>query len=100
MGENGYFREALSDFAFDAAYGDSIRHLHNSGYTVKQIKEYLGAEALTEKRISEVIDRYNGSGSDTESTPKSNNGCDYEIVREYDPYGRPSFVRKKKENLD
>lgn len=87
MGDNKYFREALSDFAFDAAYGDSIRHLHDSGYTPEQIREYLNTEALTVQRIQEVIDNHK----------PINNDCDYEIVKEYDSYGRSSFVRKKKE---
>jgi hypothetical protein len=87
MGDNKYFREALSDFAFDAAYGDSIRHLHDSGYTPEQIREYLNTEALTVQRIQEVIDNHK----------LINNDCDYEIVKEYDSYGRSSFVRKKKE---
>ena len=95
MGENSYFREALSDFAFDAAYGDSIRHLHDSGFTPAQIREYLKTEALTEKRIQEVIDKYKGisdvNGKDI------NNSRDYEIVKEYDQYGRSTFVMKKKE---
>lgn len=95
MGENSYFGEALSDFAFDAAYGDSIRHLHDSGYTPAQIREYLKTEALTEKRIQEVIDKYKGlsdaNGKDI------NNSRDYEIVKEYDQYGRSTFVMKKKE---
>lgn len=95
MGENSYFREALSDFAFDAAYGDSIRHLYDSGFTPAQIREYLKTEALTEKRIQEVIDKYKGisdvNGKDI------NNSRDYEIVKEYDQYGRSTFVMKKKE---
>ena len=95
MGENSYFREALSDFAFDAAYGDSIRHLHDSGYTPAQIREYLKTQALTEERIQEVIDKYKGipdvNGKDI------NNSSDYEIVKEYDQYGRSTFVMKKKE---
>ena len=58
MDGNSFFKNALSDFAFDAAYGDSIRHLHNSGYTPQRIKDYLGAESLTLERICEVIDKY------------------------------------------
>ena len=98
MGENSYFREALSDFAFDAAYGDSIRHLHDSGFTPAQIREYLKTEALTEERIQEVIDKYRGTSKS--SKEEINNCCDYEIVKEYDQYGRSTFVRRKKENLD
>ena len=61
MDSNGFFRQALSDFAFDAAYGDSIRHLHNSGFTPERIKSYLGVESLTLEKINEVIDKYERS---------------------------------------
>lgn len=61
MDDNSFFKSALSDFAFDAAYGDSIRHLYKSGYTPKRIKEYLGAESLTIEKICEVIDKYEKS---------------------------------------
>lgn len=91
MSNNKYFREALTDFAFDAAYGDSIRHLYDSGYTPAQIKEHLGSEGLSEQKICEVIEKYNGTKQNN-----LNNDCDYEIIKEYDSYGRSSFVRKKK----
>jgi hypothetical protein len=58
MDNNSFFREALSDFAFDAAYGDSIRHLHDHGYSPERIREYLNAPSLTLKKINEVIDKY------------------------------------------
>ena len=58
MDNNDFFKQALSDFAFDAAYGDSIRHLHDSGYTPERIKDYLGAPSLTLERIREVIEKY------------------------------------------
>lgn len=61
MSDNSFFKNALSDFAFDAAYGDSIRHLHNSGYTPQRIKDYLGSESLTIERICEVIEKYENS---------------------------------------
>lgn len=92
MGNNKYFREALTDFAFDAAYGDSIRHLYDSGYTPAQIKDYLGSEGPGEQKICEVIEKYKNTKQNN-----LNNSCDYEIVREYDAYGRSTFVRKKKD---
>lgn len=106
MGDNKYFREALSDFTFDAAYGDSIRHLHNSGYSAEQIQEYLNVESLSVKRIQEVIDKHTGLETDTglsdnkKTGPGSviNNSSIYEFVKEYDAYGRSTFVRRKKEN--
>ena len=61
MDDNSFFRSALSDFAFDAAYGDSIRHLHNSGFTPQRIKDHLGAESLTIERICKVIEKYEKS---------------------------------------
>lgn len=64
MDDNSFFRSALSDFAFDAAYGDSIRHLYNRGFTPQRIKDYLGAESLTLERICEVIEKYKRSGNE------------------------------------
>lgn len=58
MDDNSFFRNALSDFAFDAAYGDSIRHLYKSGFTPQRIKDYLGSESLTIEKICEVIEKY------------------------------------------
>ena len=61
MDDNSFFKNALSDFAFDAAYGDSIRHLYNSGFTPERIKDYLEAPSLTIEKIREVIDNYEKS---------------------------------------
>lgn len=41
MSEEKYFQNALSDFTYEAASGGAIRHLADSGYTVKQISEKL-----------------------------------------------------------
>lgn len=41
MSEQDYFRNALSDFTFEAASGGAIRHLADLGYTVRQITEKL-----------------------------------------------------------
>ena len=87
MENTRHFKKALADFAFDAAYGDSIRHLHNSGYTPEEIKSYLGADSLTVERICEVIEK--------SEQAFINNACNYEIVKEYDEYGRSYFVKRK-----
>ena len=58
---NSYFKKALSDFAFDAAYGDSIRHLYRKGYSPEAIKKRLNSESLSIERIKHVIDRYDNS---------------------------------------
>ena len=114
---NSYFKKALSDFAFDAAYGDSIRHLYRKGYSPEAIKKHLNSESLSIERITQVIDRFNesiisddfpGEKISTDpsskissealrdtSTDLSNNTCRYEYVKEYDSYGRASFVRRK-----
>ena len=114
---NSYFKKALSDFAFDVAYGDSIRHLYRKGYSPEAIKKHLDCESLSIERISYVIDRFKESMIDIEhsdaicSSPSSskitsdasdsrsghsvNNSCRYEYVKEYDPYGRASFIRRK-----
>ena len=41
MSEQDYFRNALSDFTYEAASGGAIRHLTDLGYTAKQIAEKL-----------------------------------------------------------
>lgn len=41
MSEQDFFRNALSDFTYEAASGGAIRHLADLGYTVKQISEKL-----------------------------------------------------------
>ena len=87
MSTDKYFKAALADFAFDAAYGDSIRHLHNRGFTPEEIKDHLEADSLSLERITEVIEKH--------ERENINDTCDYEIVKEYDSYGRASFVRKK-----
>jgi hypothetical protein len=114
---NDYFKKALSDFAFDAAYGDSIRHLYRKGYSPEAIKKHLNCESLSIERISSVIDRFkdsmvDGNSSDEkkssgqlqkslDKSPDSpvgqptNSTCRYEYVKEYDSYGRASFIKRK-----
>ena len=41
MSEQEYFRNALSDFTYEAASGAAIRHLADLGYTARQISERL-----------------------------------------------------------
>ena len=111
MNDNSsYFKKALSDFAFDAAYGDSIRHLYRKGYSPEAIKEHLNCESLSIEKISQVIDRFcdsydspdpsgqknpaSGAG-DGSSDTSINNAHRYEYVKEYDSYGRASFIRRK-----
>ena len=114
---NSYFKKALSDFAFDAAYGDSIRHLYRKGYSPEAIKKHLNCESLSIERIEYVIDRFNEQIISDDSMDKKNssdqssavssesshdtspdrldNACRFEYVKEYDSYGRASFIRRK-----
>ena len=92
MSEQNFFRNALSDFTFEAASGGSIRHLADLGYTVKQISEKLtyptpyervrGAvwKHLLDRRV--VLVQEPGSG-------KERGRAEYRMER--DKYGRTSF---------
>ena len=111
MNDNdSYFKKALSDFAFDAAYGDSIRHLYRKGYSPETIKEHLDAKSLSVEMIKHVIDRIESSviredsdsdhkgvceNSSDRSDGSKNNSYRIEYVKEYDAYGRASFIRRK-----
>lgn len=92
MSEQDYFRNALSDFTFEAASGGAIRHLADLGYTVKQISEQLtyptpyervrGAvwKHLLDRKV--VLVQEPGSG---------NEHVKAEYRMERDKYGRTSF---------
>jgi hypothetical protein len=103
---DSYFKKALSDFAFDAAYGDSIRHLYKKGYSPEAIKEHLEAKSLSIEKIKDVIAKFEDSCSTFDPNTKNpdaskpsqnkiNNVCHYEYVKEYDSYGHSSFIRRR-----
>lgn len=52
-----YFQNALSDFTFDAAGGQAIRHLVNTGYTAEQILHQLDYPVPMTK-IRQTITKY------------------------------------------
>ncbi|MCR5508892.1 MAG: hypothetical protein K6F34_09415 [Lachnospiraceae bacterium] len=87
MEQNGYMKKALSDLAFDVSFGDSIRHLHNSGYTPEEIVKYFDTSTLTEDKVREVIAKYESSSG------KKDGG--YEFVKVYDEFGKASFVKRR-----
>ena len=39
MPEGRYFKDALANFASEAAYGGAVRHLYDMGYSAEQIRE-------------------------------------------------------------
>ncbi|MDE6388486.1 MAG: hypothetical protein K2L82_11850 [Lachnospiraceae bacterium] len=92
MSEQDFFRNALSDFTFEAASGGAIRHLADLGYTAKQISEQLTYPTPYErvrstlwKRLLDtrvVLTQEPGSG-------KEHIKAEYKMER--DKYGRTSF---------
>ena len=94
MAESRYFQKALSDFTYEAASGGAIRHLADSGYTVRQIADHLDYptpyeriqktvwEQLLAREI--ILKERPGSGGPTLKTT---------YVKEYDQYGKSSFRR-------
>ncbi len=87
---NRYFNKALQDFTFDMACGAAIRHLHELGYTPEQIADRLDYPVSQERVKGYIVGLTAGGEADA-------GGGEYEIVRDYDEYGRSSFVRVKKE---
>lgn len=92
MSERDYFRDALSDFTYEAASGGAIRHLTDLGYTAKQIAEKLTYptpyervrktvwQQLVDTQV--VLTQEPGSGKQRGKTT-------YKAV--HDKYGRMSF---------
>lgn len=92
MSEQDFFKDALSDFAYEAASGGAIRHLTDLGYTVKQISERLTYPTPYERvrrtvwqhllDTKVVLTKEPGSG---EARGKA------EYAVEHDKYGRTSY---------
>ena len=55
--KQNYFKQALSDFAFDAAAGRAIRHLVDVGYTSSQIMQRLDYP-VPEAKVHKAVYRY------------------------------------------
>ena len=92
MSEQDYFRNALSDFTYEAASGGAIRHLADLGYTTKQIAEKLTYPTPYERvrktvwrqlvDTQVVLTQEPGKGKQHEKAA-------YKVV--YGKYGRASF---------
>ncbi len=93
MTEDKYFKSALADLSFDVAYGDSIRHLYDKGFSNEEIKEHLET-TLSLDRIQAVIDKYEEDKIKNSTTDSQGNTCHYEYVKVTDEYGRSSFIKK------
>ncbi len=91
--DNQYFKNALSDFAYDVAFGAQIRHLADLGYTINQILPQLDL-AIPYRKVQETITNYlRETGILISDKPGSAVFTKSEFVREYDSYGRSSFRR-------
>lgn len=94
MEEQKYFKQALSDFTYDAACGGAIRHLADLGYSVGQIVEQLSFPVPYERVQKTVWEYFLENGVLLLEEPgkgKAPEKADY--VREYDKYGKASFRR-------
>lgn len=94
MGENSYFQKALSDFTYEAAIGGAVRHLADSGYTVRQIVERLDFPTSFE-RVQKAVWEHLVRQGVILLEPPGNGGSREKVtyVREYDRYGKASFRR-------
>lgn len=89
------FQSALSDFTFEAACGGAIRHLADSGLTLKQIMERLDYPISVERVQKALYKHLCDSGVILEKSPEEGlPGTKPEYVLEYNSYGKPSYRRK------
>lgn len=101
MSEQEYFKNALSDFTFEAASGGAIRHLADLGYTVKQITDKLTYPTPYE-RVQKAVWRHL---VDTQVvlTQEPGSGlqrgkAEYTVV--HDKYGKASFQLEQTSSSD
>ena len=94
MAEQEYFKNALSDFTYEAASGGAIRHLADLGYTVKQISGQLSFPTPYERVQKTVWQRLLETGvllAEEPGSGKRRSGGRAKYVIERDKYGRTSF---------
>lgn len=92
MSEQDYFRNALSDFTYEAASGAAVRHLTDLGYTVKQICENLTYPTPYARVQKTVWRQLLDTGVVLLAKPgeeRQTGKPQYEL--EHDRYGRASF---------
>lgn len=89
------FQSALADFTFEAACGGAIRHLADSGLTLKQIMDKLDYPISAERVQKALYKHLCDSGVILEESPEEGfPGAKPEYVLEYNSYGKPSYRRK------
>ena len=92
MSEQDFFRNALSDFTYEAASGAAIRHLTDLGYTVKQISERLTYPTPFERVRKTVWQQLLDTKVVLTEEPgggKMRGRTEYAV--EHDKYGRTSY---------
>ena len=91
------FREALGRFTGEVAYAGAVRKLHAQGYPPEEIRKQLHYPA-TPEQIRAVIEAQEAAKSTEAPADATSGSADapvhYEIVREFDALGRPSFRRR------
>ncbi len=94
--KNQYFNQALSNFVHDVASGGAIRHLADSGYTVKQISEKLSYPVSLEQIGKTVWVHFVETGVIFLEKPPQEPVIERTVYeKEYGKYGRSYFRAKK-----
>ncbi|MBR1633665.1 MAG: hypothetical protein IJ682_01235 [Lachnospiraceae bacterium] len=88
-------KQALQNFAFDAAAGRAIRHLCDLGMSAEEIHGRLDFPVPMERLRSEIR-KY----EEEKAALESGEAGQYRIVKEYGKYGRTTFRRVKIESAD
>lgn len=100
MEENKYFKQALSNFAYDTASGGAIRRLADKGYTVRQITEMLDFPTPY-SRVQETVWKYMIEKEiillEEPGRSEKKEKTEYVLVR--DKYGKTSFCQVKKQEV-
>lgn len=100
MSQQDYFRNALSDFTYEAASGAAIRHLADLGCTVRQISDKLTYPTPYERVRRTVWQQLLDTRVVLTEAPGSGRAhVKAEYMMERDKYGRTSF-RLAKSSVD
>ncbi len=92
--EHNYFKQALSDFAGDAAYGGALRHFADLGYTVDQMIKELDFPVSRERAGAVVWQHYLARGIILLEEPPAEPVIEkISYVREYGKYGKVHYRR-------
>lgn len=89
-----YFKRSLSDFTFDVASGDAIRHLADRGCTAGQIVRMLDFPTPYDRVQQTVWRHFLDKGTVLLKEPEREDEEEkYGYVTDYDEFGRKSFRR-------